>query len=218
VSGNLRRKVARPNQRRFHALRGPQAHRDRMEFCGGLLPAPGRPGRTGPPRPQCDLVRKRRFYGQPDGSLAGGPDVRGSGPDRPPEERLRPGLAAPLLALRPELACIYGARSIKMDDSYAQRSGPNYCRYSGSNLSQAEGAGGPAGLLRQGCSVRDLVSCGIDQVLLKPQRPWRRVTLPLIRSRGPKVIMRNQRGTGLCSATTSSFYSAASPSLDYSGS
>jgi hypothetical protein len=46
---------------------------------------------------------------------------------------------------------------------------------------------------RQGCSVRELVGRGIEQVLLKPQQPARRVTLPLIRSRGPKVRLTNQR-------------------------
>ena len=46
---------------------------------------------------------------------------------------------------------------------------------------------------RQGCSVRELVGRGIEQVLLKPQQPAKRVTLPLIRSRGPKVKLTNQR-------------------------
>jgi hypothetical protein len=45
----------------------------------------------------------------------------------------------------------------------------------------------------QGCSVRDLVTRGIDQVLLKPQRPKQRVVLPLIRSSGPKVKLTNKR-------------------------
>ena len=46
---------------------------------------------------------------------------------------------------------------------------------------------------RQGCSVRDLVSRGIDQVLLKPERPKKRIALPLIRSKGPKVTLTSER-------------------------
>lgn len=46
----------------------------------------------------------------------------------------------------------------------------------------------------QGCSVRDLVTRGIDQVLLKPERPReRRVDFPLIRSKGPKVNLTNKQ-------------------------
>jgi hypothetical protein len=41
--------------------------------------------------------------------------------------------------------------------------------------------------------VRDLVTRGIDQVLLKPQRPKQRVVLPLIPSKGPKVTLTNKR-------------------------
>ena len=46
---------------------------------------------------------------------------------------------------------------------------------------------------RQGCSVRELVTRGIDQVLLKaePAR-GRRVVFPLIRSKGPKVNLTNK--------------------------
>ena len=47
---------------------------------------------------------------------------------------------------------------------------------------------------QQGCSVRDLVTRGIGQVLLKPQRPKRgRVVFPLIRSKGPKVSLTNKQ-------------------------
>jgi hypothetical protein len=47
---------------------------------------------------------------------------------------------------------------------------------------------------QQGCSVRELVSRGIGQVLLKPQRPRQgRVEFPLIRSKGPKVSLTNKR-------------------------
>lgn len=46
---------------------------------------------------------------------------------------------------------------------------------------------------RQGCSIRDLISRGIEQVLLEPRRPSRRVSLPLIRSKGPKVKLTNER-------------------------
>jgi hypothetical protein len=46
----------------------------------------------------------------------------------------------------------------------------------------------------QGCSVRDLVNRGIDQVLLKPERPRKkRVDFPLIRSKGPKVNLTNKQ-------------------------
>jgi hypothetical protein len=45
----------------------------------------------------------------------------------------------------------------------------------------------------QGCSVRDLVTRGIDEVLLKPQRPRKRVVFPLIRSKGPKVRITNKQ-------------------------
>jgi hypothetical protein len=48
--------------------------------------------------------------------------------------------------------------------------------------------------VQQGCSVRDLVTRGIDQVLLKPHRPKkRRVVFPLIRSKGPKVSLTNKQ-------------------------
>jgi hypothetical protein len=47
---------------------------------------------------------------------------------------------------------------------------------------------------RQGCSVRDLVTRGIGQVLLDPQRPGkRRVEFPLIRSTGRKVSLTNRQ-------------------------
>jgi hypothetical protein len=47
---------------------------------------------------------------------------------------------------------------------------------------------------RQGCSVRDLVTRGIDQVLLKPRRPQSgRIVFPLIRSKGPKVSLTNKQ-------------------------
>ena len=47
---------------------------------------------------------------------------------------------------------------------------------------------------RQGCSVRDLVTRGIDQVLLKPRRPKSgRIVFPLIRSKGPKVSLTNKQ-------------------------
>jgi len=46
----------------------------------------------------------------------------------------------------------------------------------------------------QGCSIRELVMHGIEQVLLQPQRPRRkRVNFPLIDSDGPKVNVTNQR-------------------------
>jgi hypothetical protein len=45
----------------------------------------------------------------------------------------------------------------------------------------------------QGCTVRDLVTRGIDQVLLRPQRPKQRVALPLIRSKGPKVNLTSKQ-------------------------
>ncbi|MGA2117519.1 MAG: hypothetical protein ABSH56_22500 [Bryobacteraceae bacterium] len=46
----------------------------------------------------------------------------------------------------------------------------------------------------QGCSVRDLVTRGIDRVLLKPDRPKRgRVVFPLIRSKGPKVSLTSKK-------------------------
>jgi hypothetical protein len=46
---------------------------------------------------------------------------------------------------------------------------------------------------RQGCSVRDLVTLGIGE-LLKPQPPKKgRVVFPLIRSKGPKVSLTNQQ-------------------------
>ena len=41
--------------------------------------------------------------------------------------------------------------------------------------------------------MRDLVTRGIDQILLKPQRPKQRVVLPLIHSKGPKVKLTNKR-------------------------
>ena len=47
---------------------------------------------------------------------------------------------------------------------------------------------------RQGCSVRDLVTRGIDQVLLKPRRPKSgQIVFPLIRSKGPKVSLTNKQ-------------------------
>ena len=41
--------------------------------------------------------------------------------------------------------------------------------------------------------MRDLVTRGIDQVLLRPQRPKQRVALPLIRSKGPKVNLTSKQ-------------------------
>ena len=51
---------------------------------------------------------------------------------------------------------------------------------------------------RQGCTVRDLVARGINQVLIRP-RPSRRrrVEFPLIRSKGPKVNLTNRQIYGL---------------------
>jgi len=47
---------------------------------------------------------------------------------------------------------------------------------------------------RQGCSVRELVTRGIDQVLLKDRDSGgARVEFPLIRSKGPKVEITNRR-------------------------
>jgi hypothetical protein len=47
---------------------------------------------------------------------------------------------------------------------------------------------------QQGCSVRDLVTLGIDWVLLKPERRKSgRIVFPLIRSKGPKVSLTNQQ-------------------------
>ena len=47
---------------------------------------------------------------------------------------------------------------------------------------------------QQGCSVPDLVTRGIDQVLLKPHRSKKgRVVFPLIRSKGPKVSLTNKQ-------------------------
>jgi hypothetical protein len=47
---------------------------------------------------------------------------------------------------------------------------------------------------RQGVSVRDLVTLGIDHVLLKADRPKTgRVVFPLIRSKGPKVSLTNKQ-------------------------
>ena len=41
--------------------------------------------------------------------------------------------------------------------------------------------------------MRDMVTGGIDQILLKPRRPRQRVVLPLIPSKGPKVKLTNKR-------------------------
>jgi hypothetical protein len=46
---------------------------------------------------------------------------------------------------------------------------------------------------RQGTSVRELVTRGIDSVLLQPERPKRRISFSLIRSKGPKVTLTNRR-------------------------
>jgi len=47
---------------------------------------------------------------------------------------------------------------------------------------------------QQGCSVRELVTREIDQVLLKPQRPKRgRVIFPLIRSKGSTASLTNKQ-------------------------
>ena len=47
---------------------------------------------------------------------------------------------------------------------------------------------------QQGCSVPDLVTSGIDQVLLKPNRSKKgRVVFPLIRSKRPKVSLTNKQ-------------------------
>ena len=45
----------------------------------------------------------------------------------------------------------------------------------------------------EGCSVRDLVTRGIDAVLLKPERPKKQVVFPLIRSKGPKIRITNKQ-------------------------
>jgi hypothetical protein len=46
---------------------------------------------------------------------------------------------------------------------------------------------------QQGCSVCDLVTRGIDQALLEPQRSKkRRVVFSLIRYKGPKVSLANK--------------------------
>jgi hypothetical protein len=45
---------------------------------------------------------------------------------------------------------------------------------------------------RQECSVRELVARGIDRVLLRPERPKRRIAFPLLRSKGPKVSLTNR--------------------------
>jgi hypothetical protein len=46
---------------------------------------------------------------------------------------------------------------------------------------------------QQGCSVRELVTRGIDRILLQPHRPKGRVAFPLIRSKGPKVSLTNKQ-------------------------
>ncbi len=47
---------------------------------------------------------------------------------------------------------------------------------------------------RRGCSVRELIMSGAEQILLRPQRPARkRVRFPLIESKGPKVDLTNER-------------------------
>ena len=46
---------------------------------------------------------------------------------------------------------------------------------------------------QQGCSVRELVTRGIDHVLLQPQRAEGRAVFPLIRSKGPKVSLTNKQ-------------------------
>lgn len=45
----------------------------------------------------------------------------------------------------------------------------------------------------EGCSVRDLVTRGIDAVILKPERPNKCVSFPLIRAKGPKVRITNKQ-------------------------
>jgi hypothetical protein len=46
----------------------------------------------------------------------------------------------------------------------------------------------------QGCSVRELILCGVEKVLLNPRQPARRrVQFPLIRSEGPKVAVSNEQ-------------------------
>jgi hypothetical protein len=46
---------------------------------------------------------------------------------------------------------------------------------------------------RKGCSIRELVSRGIEQVPLEPRLPHKRVSLPLIRSKGPKIKLTSER-------------------------
>jgi hypothetical protein len=46
---------------------------------------------------------------------------------------------------------------------------------------------------QQGCSVRELVTRGIDRGLLQAERPKGRAAFPLIRSNGPKVSLTNKR-------------------------
>ena len=46
---------------------------------------------------------------------------------------------------------------------------------------------------QRGCSVRDLLVRGAESILVAPQRPKRRVRLPLIDSKGPKVELTNER-------------------------
>jgi len=47
---------------------------------------------------------------------------------------------------------------------------------------------------QQGCSVRDLVTRGIEGVLLKPERPKSaRIVFPLIHSKGAKVNLTNKQ-------------------------
>lgn len=51
---------------------------------------------------------------------------------------------------------------------------------------------------QQGCSIRDLVTRGIDRVLVAPRASRnRRVEFPLIRSKGPKVNLTNRQLYGL---------------------
>lgn len=46
----------------------------------------------------------------------------------------------------------------------------------------------------QGCSARELILRGMENVLLTPRQPARqRVQFPLIRSKGPKVRLSNER-------------------------
>ena len=47
---------------------------------------------------------------------------------------------------------------------------------------------------RQGCSARELIVRGVEKVLLSAHQPVRRrVEFPLIRSKGPKVVLSNEQ-------------------------